>query len=153
MNALTISLKIQGSCHIIGQQFDLWINEENFPLLYQQKNFEINKQINCAKGWNTLSISHPEHPNDLTLLEQNKVVDYSYVSLDHIILDGCEISRDWYIRSGSKAYNPSTDKSLYLYDLGETFQVDFKFYNPIEHWTFALASGNGNWGKIGWKNG
>jgi len=82
------------------------------------------------------------------------IKNYSTISFDTIKINDYEVSNNMYQRSGSKAYNPITHKHLHhLYDLGEPFVVNYKFYYPIEYWTFALATSKANWGKMGWKHG
>ena len=152
MNALTTSIDINGSCNILGKQFEISLNDQQIYLYKQQKNFSLHTEINPNKGWNTIYITHNEHDNDLTVIENNKIVDYSYVSLDNIKINDYEISFGMWQDSNSCAYNPQTKKVLHLYNLGEPFCVELKFYWPIEHWTFALASSNTHQGRMGWKH-
>jgi hypothetical protein len=154
MNALTISLDIKGTCRILGEQFTVSFNGEIIRLVKGQTQFSYNSIVACTKGWNELKFVHESHPDDLTVMEGNAIKNYSTISLDTIKINDYEVSNNMYQRSGSKAYNPITHKHLHnLYDLGEPFVVNYKFYYPIEYWTFALATSKANWGKMGWKHG
>ena len=154
MNALTISLDIKGSCKILGESFVVVINGETLTLTKGQMLFNHSATVKCKNGWNKLKFIHANHPNDLTVMEGDVIKDYSTISFDTIKINDYEVSNNMYQRSGSTAYNPITKKHLHnLYDLGEPFVVLYKFYYPIEYWTFALATSKANWGKMGWKHG
>jgi len=153
MNALTISLDIKGTCRILGKKFDMIIANETVSLSQGQQSFSFYKNISCTNGWNSVYLEHIDHPNDLTVIEQENIIDYSTVSFDVVKINGYEVSNNMCQRSGTKCYNPITDKQLTLYDLGEPFKVEYKFYYPLEYWTFALATSKANWGKMGWKHG
>ena len=153
-NALTISLDIKGTCRILGEQFTFSINGQTIKLVKGQTQFSFNTSVACDKGWNKIKFLHVNHPDDLTVMEGDTIKNYSTISLDTIKLNDYEVSNNMYQRSGSKAYNPIPHKNLHnLYDLGEPFVVHYKFYYPIEYWTFALATSKSNWGKMGWKHG
>lgn len=152
MNALTILLEIKGSCHILGQHFDLHLHNDTFILKQNQKQFFICKQLPVENSWNTISITHTNHADDLTLLDTNQnILDFSYVSFDSIRINNYEISNAMWKNSGGKTFNPFTNKQLQLYKLGEPFCLTINFYFPLEFWTFALADSKNNYGKIGWK--
>lgn len=152
MNALTIFLDIIGTSKILGNRFDICLNDDVCTIEKNQKKFFIQKKIECEQGWNKIIINHLDHPNDLTIMQNKKILDYSFVSLDHIKINNYELSFDMMNNSGLKVYNPNSQKKLYLYHLGEPFCVELNFYYPLEHWTFALASGEGHFGRIGWKH-
>lgn len=152
MNALTILLKVQGSCHIIGQQFHLNFDDENLVLYKNQTQFSVTKKLPVTNGWNKICFTHIEHNDDLTLVDKDKnIIDFSYVSFDHISLNDYTISHTMWQNSGGKSFNPITNKQLHLYRLGEPFCLEINYYFPLEYWTFALAKSNSNYGKIGWE--
>ena len=154
MNALTISLDIKGTCRILGEKFSVSINGETILLEKGQTKFSYSNEVNCNQGWNEIRFLHESHPDDLTIMDGDTIKNYSTISFDTIKINDYEVSNIMYQRSGSKAYNPITHKHLHhLYDLGEPFVVNYKFYYPIEYWTFALATSKANWGKMGWKHG
>lgn len=147
MNALTISVKIKGSCNIISGNWVWKINNKIFTLDHNDKNFYYDFDILPSKGWNKIFISHTEHPDFLTKLDTNgKIVDFSYVSIDTVTINDIKINKNLLENSGLN-FTGANDKKLWYKCMGEPFIGYINFYYPVEHWPFAV---NELSNKINW---
>ena len=160
-NALTISVSIQGNRYILGEKFVVQLMDEVFEL---EKTCDFAKQLSNDKydytftvdikpeqGWNYLTLKHIVHPDDMVKMDDGKVVDFSYITVEEMIIDGYKMSMDLWKKSGGRTYNPWSRKPMHLNKLGEPFTVELNFYYPLEQWTFAVAEGGQNSGRIGWR--
>ena len=149
---MTILFEIKGSCRVIGKSFDIQVDNNEYQIHKDQTAFQIVQRIEITDGWNTVYIKHVNHPDDLTRLENGKIVDHSFLAFDQIMINKYEISHSMWQNSGCNVYHHESKNKLYQYHLGEPFVMEIKFYFPVEHWTFALAEGYSHHGRIGWKH-
>ena len=145
MKTLTLSFKLQGTAHILGADWQWRIDDHEYNIAQGDSQFNYEIQMPVQHGWNTVTLTHDIHPNDLTTAD-----DYSHVNIKKIMFDGFDMPYKLFAQSGSTAINPATNKIQYLYDMGELFVCKINFYYPIEMWTFAIPT-KSKQGKIGWK--
>lgn len=149
---MTILFDISGSSNILGEKFSINVDDYQHSVIHGQKTFLINQTLHPKNGWNTIFITHLDHPNDLTHFDNGKIINHSHVSFDRIKINNYELTYSMMNNSNLKVYNPNTNKNLYLYHLGEPFCIELNYYFPLEYWTFALASSESHFGRIGWKH-
>ena len=161
INALTISVSIQGNTHILGKKFELQLMDDIFELsethpfgkmLSKEKyDYTFTTDIEPNKEWNYVALKHLVHPDDMAIMDGEKIVDFSYITVEEILIDDFKVPLDLWKKSGGQVYNPWTKKPMHLNKLAEPFTLEVNFYYPLEQWTFAVAEGNNNSGRIGWR--
>lgn len=137
----TISLRISGKCLLPAEDWHWTIAGNRFVIASGQLSFEHSLEVPVSDGWNTVGIEHSTEDHHRLHKGGHQ---YSYINITGVYVGGVFCRNDLLKQSGLTARSKATDgKELYLNNLGEPFDLSFKFFTPIEHWQFALLERTG----------
>ena len=134
---MTISLKIRGKSVLPKNEWRWAIDGVPHVIPPGQQNFEHTVDLQVHDGWNTVEIQHSEEDHNRLHLGGHH---YSFVNITGVYIDGVFCRNQLLLSSGSNAQSTVTkDKQLFFDCLGEPFRMRLQFYQPLEHWTFAVT--------------
>lgn len=148
---MTTSIEIKGACKIIEGAWKWKIHQTEHILCKDDKSFHYCCNVDDFVGWHSIRLYHLEHSNSLTRIDtQGHILDYSYVDIQHVLINKIRIPHNLLLQSNMSFTNPVTNKSLWHKKLGEPFIGKINLYLPIDHWTFAVLENHShsNWTNL-----